>query len=1222
MKRTSRFLSVLLTLCMILGMFPGAALAAKENGSFSDVGSSTWYSEAVEYVYEKGLMSGTGDGSFSPDATMSRAMLVTILYGMESKPAVKGGTFYDVDKDQWYADAVAWASTNGIVSGYGGGLFGPNDIITREQMAAILYSYAKFKGYDVSAGDKIDLTGYSDYDKLASWAVAGMKWACGVGLISGVGGNELGPQSGATRAQAAVIFRSMDINVVAVEKAKAEKEKDKKPSGGGGGGITGGTSKVQLTGVKILLGDADMTGQSVKAGDTLSFYTIPADTTCTVQWKVGGTAVSTASTYTVKALDAGSTITVTATGTGNYTGTVTSAATGAVVVPITPYATSPDTTPVHFEDVEKVVFKDEEGNLVDVSNAELQFEVTTETNATVEDTTTTGMATALSSDLNIAVNANDLEESITYVAVDADLFVTSDNGDATQVHPVGDTVVTLTKANLGIAADEDIADYTFVANHTNKDGVEESVTGTVVTVNGEQCVRFVLNGLSRIYIGNVPPLTVTFDTDGGTAIDSQKVKLGGFAKYVEPPVKEGWLFAGWDHDLKTENIIKNITVTALWVKGTPVTQNQISVEYFEGLAPDSIELDGVEESFSNGTLTLTLDDTQVYAANLLAGVAIAPVDGAEKAMIGETAQGAMDELDWYENASDVAVFAYLTDDTGAPKVSNETYYIKWVGANDKVLGLQSLRLVVKTQNSSIVGDYDTETKVETVDVNRGLGQVEFWLTNGTDSKGNAIEDYVGAINGYLNGYGEGYRLNLNGNFTQGFSIGDNVTAVGERVSMDNYSNMKIVITPFEGETFSNAATVKSAKCYAAGGTSQDVNVTCVLSNGNLVLTCAKPNANTMSVQITLELNGVEQRLNIYMADHGYNQENWTHDTADSWDGVAAKLAEGYNSVTYTGSDDLDISLTLEPMQDLYIPNGNLNIVDGGVLNLKGNEDYAGGVYVNQGALIVKDGGKLTVGAQDPTKQYSFTLSNVLAYAGVSVENGGSILVPEDGYLDINNGDGGFNLAQGGQVTVNGRLHIGRNDTSTVENVFAGRVDCMRDVSMYAALEVNDGLTIASTGAVYVSNKASLDVYGGLTVEAGGKVVSEMGEIMLSGASDNAGTMEINGGALTMWNTGYTVTNSGEIYISEDSLLNICGTVLVNSGKLTGAGNLDAGYYDDTSSYDNGIEWVIADTSANYGPSYHNRNQFVKDPAKTVEVTYFQGKLENVNSGSSTLVPLN
>lgn len=184
-----------------------AVFAAQETDPdfpFADVAKGSWYYEGVRYAYENGLMSGTGEGTFSPDLPTSHGMLVTILYRLAGSPAAGSASFTDVAKGQWYADGVAWASANGVVSGYPDGSFRPNDTITREQMAAILYQYARIQGkLDDS---RADLSIFSDLDSLSAYAKEPMSWAVAQGLFSGVSADTLAPGGSTTRAQAAVIL--------------------------------------------------------------------------------------------------------------------------------------------------------------------------------------------------------------------------------------------------------------------------------------------------------------------------------------------------------------------------------------------------------------------------------------------------------------------------------------------------------------------------------------------------------------------------------------------------------------------------------------------------------------------------------------------------------------------------------------------------------------------------------------------------------------------------------------------------------------------------------------------------------------------------------------------------------------------------------------------------------------------------------------------------------
>jgi len=171
---------------------------------FTDVAPGSWYYDAVRFVYGKGMMNGTTPTAFSPNATTSRGMIVTILYRLEGEPAAGSASFTDVPSGQWYSAAVAWAAQNGIVDGYGNGTFGPNESITREQMAAILYRYASYKGYSVTASSSI--SDYSDAPQVSSYAQTAMSWANATGLITGTTATTLAPKGSATRAQAAMIL--------------------------------------------------------------------------------------------------------------------------------------------------------------------------------------------------------------------------------------------------------------------------------------------------------------------------------------------------------------------------------------------------------------------------------------------------------------------------------------------------------------------------------------------------------------------------------------------------------------------------------------------------------------------------------------------------------------------------------------------------------------------------------------------------------------------------------------------------------------------------------------------------------------------------------------------------------------------------------------------------------------------------------------------------------
>lgn len=180
--------------------------------SFADVQPTDWYAEAVTYAVENGLFQGTSATTFEPNANMNRAMLVTVLYRMSGEQAQADTAFGDVAQNAWYAEAVAWAKTNGIVSGVSADQFAPGQNVTREQMAAILYRYAQYKGLETGADDA-NLTVFGDVNRVSGYALPAMKWAVGNGLISGTSSDALSPNGSATRAQVATILMRYQQNI-------------------------------------------------------------------------------------------------------------------------------------------------------------------------------------------------------------------------------------------------------------------------------------------------------------------------------------------------------------------------------------------------------------------------------------------------------------------------------------------------------------------------------------------------------------------------------------------------------------------------------------------------------------------------------------------------------------------------------------------------------------------------------------------------------------------------------------------------------------------------------------------------------------------------------------------------------------------------------------------------------------------------------------------------
>ena len=185
---------------------PPALPDDEESLPFTDVSAEHWAYDDIVSAYRAGILTGTASDTFSPELTFSRGMLVTVLYRLEGEPETTASTFEDVSADAYYADAVAWAEANDLVNGYSASQFGPDDAISREQMAAILYRYAAYKGYDTTVSADADLDGYADTAEISEGFEDVILWANDKGYLNGVSADMLAPQGTTTRAQAAAIL--------------------------------------------------------------------------------------------------------------------------------------------------------------------------------------------------------------------------------------------------------------------------------------------------------------------------------------------------------------------------------------------------------------------------------------------------------------------------------------------------------------------------------------------------------------------------------------------------------------------------------------------------------------------------------------------------------------------------------------------------------------------------------------------------------------------------------------------------------------------------------------------------------------------------------------------------------------------------------------------------------------------------------------------------------
>lgn len=183
----------------------------KKEEKFSDVDKDAWYAGAVNFVVTRGVMSGTSENTFSPDAQATRGTIALIIKNIDGTSEKVYWSYLDVPEDAWYADAVAWCSETNIMKGYGGGYFGPDDSITREQLVSILYRYAQYRNFSNLETTGVELLEYNDYASISGYAGGPMQWALKNSIISGKENNMLDPQGIATRAEIAQIIRNFMV---------------------------------------------------------------------------------------------------------------------------------------------------------------------------------------------------------------------------------------------------------------------------------------------------------------------------------------------------------------------------------------------------------------------------------------------------------------------------------------------------------------------------------------------------------------------------------------------------------------------------------------------------------------------------------------------------------------------------------------------------------------------------------------------------------------------------------------------------------------------------------------------------------------------------------------------------------------------------------------------------------------------------------------------------
>jgi len=1211
--RIKRSIAIVLVCFLIVGLFPTNIFADNVKG-FTDI-HGHWAEKSIDKVVQEGLFKGSTVSEFDPQGSMTRGMFITVLHRLAEKlegPEVKvqHQTFTDVPVSAWYADAISWAVSAGLTNGYGNDKFGPNDILNREQITVLMIRF-------LTTYLKVDLTDYktsqvfADDDQISSWAKKDVYTAVALGLIQGEKGNTFNPKGIASRAVVAVIaerFLETAATLIEEETTKVpeiiEEPKTSETPDPGSHTSPVGNNKINITAATIQRGSTEVSNAVIRSNDILSVAVKPANASVTINWMVNGVVKSTEKTYTVQSFDVGSVITVEVTGTGNYTRTVSSLPTGKVIAAVDIKNQDQNKAPVVVAENSK--FKNEEGHEVTISETDiLSFSITASETEVPE--TEKEKATEALEELFAGKELDTESLSIHYFAIEANLLVESENNTTTVIHPVGKTTVTLSKGNLGFASNEDISQHVFLIGHTNKDEVRENVIGNVIVIDGEQYVQIELNGLSTIYIGNIPPLTISFNTDGGTSIAPVKVKLGEITPEVKPPTKEGHFFLGWNFDLNVSPIFMNRTVDALWIEGLYIPADRLAI-----IDPENNIVEN-QYAASTGTLTLALSESIEYPANLVYTVNI---DAPQKAAfyvlsdIAEVAATAkFDEAKLVEGPVEITLD--ITDANGKIVTGKYPQFIKWFDANQNALQLESVTLVIET-------DVRSATREKLFQVNRGIGIVEAYLLPSSEED----ENYVAYLNGYLNGDGiyNNYSLSLNATFEKyKYLQSDYIT-----IDYSNYNRFKLVFTPFEGESYTGK-TPKAMASYWNGMKYVTLELTSIVNEAGLIeitlpvgktLQDLNVNSTNLYLDVNVKLDNVNQNVQINVYEFFTNTSNneTKNISTDNWAEVVAALNEVSEDrlyIYYNGkSVELDSVITVQETQHLTIQN-DLIITSGGELRLVGGVlGKAGNVSVN-GDLVIGSKGKFTA-VKKGDLSGTYYIPGLFVTGLTTVEESGTLSVVSESMLSMRSVEGiyfneGSTLDVSGHLLVNSDLELNTNvriagaDQSYVSRI--GRMDVNAD------LTINGLLEISKYGFVYVS--------GMTTMNETAEIVVTKGNINLSGKTYNYGKAAIEEGTLTLSNVGYAVNNYGTLYLGSKAMINLPGTTLMNNGELTGNGTIILTEYTNAASrYDNGIDYVIVEGDQSLND--YSRYKFVKDPEVTVNAIIYQSKVSGVGAVSNKI----
>ncbi len=1171
MDQKRKFLCAALPLCLLMSLLPVPAHAS--GLPFADIDENDWYCGAVRYVYEQKLMDGTDGAAFSPDETTSRGMVVTVLHRMEGCPPSPDAGFSDVPPDRWYSGGANWAAASGVTGGYGDGSFGPEDSVTREQLAAILYRYCSYRGYDT--GTAGDVSVFPDAGEISPYAVEAVAWAAASGILSGGEDGYLAPGRGASRAEVAtVLARFHQTAFLPASSGQSEKEPElparpaqEEPVSRPASNFSPAEPGLPVQtppelppelppetlpelppetpreGLRILRGGETVTGGEVRPGDTLS-ASAGSGAGSGIRWTVSGRSVA-GDTYTVSSLDLGETITAAATG---KEGTVSSAfvtvSRQTAFRPVGenggPVVFAPETVYYAAYPDRPVTPGENAGMLLTAAPAQAEPARLEEAGAQLGE--------ALSG------TPQDIH------AVDLSLLLTGE-GEPAPVYPVGKTVVTLNRAALGLPESADLSRYLFAASCTGIDGENTCVCGETVSVDGGSYVRFVLNGLGRVYTGALPLYTVRFDPAGGSPAPApQTVRSGGRIEAAAPPVREGWLFAGWTPE--EETVAGDMTVTARWVQCVSAPGTALSGSWIENGEPAAAPAN-VKESASDGAVTLTLDSGATCLAGLRYRLKLAPPEGAVKYASAGTAEEAAASTQYVSLESGNPRLDVNVTDSGGKILPGGALYVKWLDVSGEILMLQSARLEIRRESGSSA-EPAVPSQTKNIPVDRGLGRVSVRLID------ESLPDYAGDITAHLDA--PGGKLALTASFRESFPYpADSST----KISVGDYGALELRITPFAGAPALREPSEVTVKDMFGDAMKLPVK-TSLKEDGIVLLWEPEAPAWPDMACLSVKLDGRTQDIQLVFGDNPPAAPALDWKSTSGWSEALTLLGRG-EDVNYTGSAAAVIAGSLNLKQGQALDTGNV-------------------------PLTIASGGSLTVSGSEPCR----ILAN-----GVTVEHGGSLFI-SGGMLEI---EGRPELKSGGTLETGGT-------GKTYPGEDHGGVLLAGDITIEDGhLSIYDNLTVAATGSV-----ACHDEYGSM-IFIGGSLVNEgtlslAGDVTVSGDFENRSTLSISGGgfggSLTLSGTQAPLRNAGTVTVGGECTLTLLGAALVNSGRISGTGSLLCGTQTVILEYDDGIERAEPDGSLPVSPGNCLHSRFVRDPADHAGIRIYTGSLSNEDGGTCRL----